>query len=115
MNEQKAFDKIKDPCPVPLPDLSLLVSRKITQIEKGNAALRWIVGFGAGKAYVKGTFEISDAKSEKLAIFEADELYAGGAGIGGAGFLDMDDLMRSFGATIAKKTVQWSRGKKLEE
>jgi len=101
--------------PAELPESSLIISGKITEVTKGNAALRWIVGFGAGKAKVKGNFEICNAKSMTLLKFEADESYAGGAGIGGAGFLDMEDLMRRFGETIGKKTVLWSRGEKIEE
>jgi hypothetical protein len=57
---------------------------------------------------------VNNTKGETLAKFQAREAYAGGLGIGGAGFIDMEDLMRRFGKTIAEKTVQWSRGEKIE-
>jgi hypothetical protein len=115
LTEQKVFEAIHDPAPANLPESSLVLSGKIIEVTKGSAALRWLVGFGAGKAKVKGRFEIANFKGTPLAKFEADEAYAGGAGIGGAGFLDMEDLMRRFGETIGKKTVQWSRGEKIDE
>lgn len=73
------------------------------------------MGFGAGKATVKKGFEILSAKGTQLAKFETDESYVGGAGIGGAGFLEMQDLIRRFGAAIGKKIVRWSRGEKIDE
>ena len=91
-----------------------MLSGKITEVNKGSEALRWIVGFGAGRARVSGSFTISNTIGETLAKFDALEAYAGGLGIGGPGFLDTEDLMRRFGKTIAEKTVQWSRGEKIE-
>jgi hypothetical protein len=112
--EEKAFDAVLDPAPEKLSQSSLLLSGKIIEVDKGSTALRWIVGFGAGKAKVKGVFEIRSCDGICLARFEAQESYAGGAGIGGANLLDMEDLMRRFGSTIAQKAVQWSRGEKVD-
>jgi hypothetical protein len=97
-----------------MPDSAVLVTGNITEIDKGNLALRWLVGFGAGKAQVSGAFEIRDSGGQALAKLKASESYLGGAGIGGAGFLDMEDLMRRFGETMADKITMWSRGEKLE-
>jgi len=114
MGELKAFETIQDPAPGTLQPSSVLVSGTLTEINKGSEALRWIIGFGAGRASITGNFAIRNAKGETLAQFDAREAYAGGLGIGGAGFLDMEDLARRFGKTVAKRTVQWSRGEKFD-
>jgi hypothetical protein len=49
------------------------------------------------------------------AKFTARESYLGGAGIGGAGFLDMEDLVRRFAETVAETTRKWARGEKIDE
>jgi len=111
---QKAFDAVLETAPAPMPDSAALITGKITEIDKGSTALRWIVGFGAGKAHVSGAFEIRDTGGQTLAKLKASESYLGGVGIGGPGFLDMEDLMRRFGETMADKITKWSRGEKLE-
>jgi len=114
LKEQKAFDEVMDSAPTPLPEGALYFSGKISEVEKGSAALRWIVGFGAGKAHVSGSFELHDAGGQSLAKLTASESYLGGAGLGGAGYLDMEDLMGRFGESTADRIVKWSRGEKLE-
>lgn len=47
--------------------------------------------------------------------FEAQESYAGGAGIGGANYLDIEDLTQRLGKTVAIRTVLWLRGEKIGE
>lgn len=86
----------------------------ITNVDKGNTALRWIVGMGAGQAKVNGDFEIQSLEGAPLAKFSARESYLGGAGIGGAGFLDMEDLVRRFAETVAETALKWSRGQPIE-
>lgn len=85
----------------------------LTEVDKGSTALRWIVGFGAGQAKIKGDFELQSPAGATLARFSASESYLGGAGIGGAGFLDMDDLMRRFSESVAETAVKWARGEKI--
>jgi Domain of unknown function (DUF4410) len=113
--EQKAFEKVLDSAPESLPESAILLSGKIYEVNKGSTALRWIVGFGAGRAKVRGVFEICGCDGKKLVKFEAQESYAGGAGIGGANYLDIEDLTQRLGKTIAIRTVLWSRGEKIEE
>lgn len=114
LKAKKAFETVFDTAPEALGESSVVVCGNITKIDKGSTALRWIVGFGAGKAKAVGDFEIRDSTGQILARFHGQESYLGGLGIGGAGFLDMEDLMRKFGETIADKTIQWSRGEKFE-
>jgi hypothetical protein len=114
LSESKTFDTILDPAPTTLAALSIILSGRITEVHKGSEALRWIIGFGAGRSRVSGTFTITSDRGETLAKFDAQETYSGGLGIGGAGFLDMEDLMQRFGKTIAVRVVQWSRGEKTD-
>ncbi len=112
--EEKLFESIQDPAPATLSESAVLVVGKITEVEKGSTALRWIIGFGAGKARVGGSFEFRDAAWRSLVKFSGTESYSGGAGIGGAGFLDMEDLMRRFGETMAERIIAWSKGEKID-
>ena len=63
---------------------------------------------------MKADFEIQSPAGATLAKFSAHESYLGGAGIGGAGFLDMDDLFRRFAETVAQTMQKWARGEKIE-
>ena len=93
---------------------AIVVSGKLTEIDKGSTAARWIIGFGAGRAIARGTFEIKDAGGATLARFESRKAYSGGAGIGGANLLDMDDLVRKLGEETANSLIRWSNGEPLE-
>jgi hypothetical protein len=86
----------------------------ITNVDKGSTALRWIVGMGAGQAKVNGDFEIQSLDGVPLMKFSARESYLGGAGIGGAGFLDMEDLVKRFAETVAETALKWSRGQPID-
>jgi hypothetical protein len=50
MAELKAFNTVLDPAPETLVESSVVLSGKITEVDKGSEALRWIIGFGAGRA-----------------------------------------------------------------
>lgn len=110
-----AFESVLAERPAELPADSIVLVGTLTEVDKGSTALRWIVGMGAGQAKVKGDFEIQDPGGVALARFSARESYLGGAGIGGAGFLDMEDLVRRFAETVAETTRDWSRGKPITE
>ncbi len=97
-----------------VPPAAIIVSGKLTEIDKGSTAARWIIGFGAGRAIARATFEIKDAGGATLARFESRKAYSGGAGIGGANFLDMDDLVRKLGEETANSLIRWSNGEPLE-
>jgi hypothetical protein len=114
LKELQSFESVIYPSDGPMPDSAVALSGRITEVEKGNAALRWIVGFGAGQERVKGTFFIRNAQGDELMEFEAEETYAGGLGIGGAGFVDIEDLMLKFGESVAKRTSRWAEGKPIE-
>ncbi len=96
------------------PPAAIVISGKLTEIDKGSTAARWIIGFGAGRAIARATFEIKDAGGVTLARFESRKAYSGGAGIGGANLLDMDDLVRKLGEETANSLIRWSNGEPLE-
>ena len=105
----KAFSQVLDPAPAPLPGDAVLVSGRITEVEKGSAAARWIVGFGAGRAHITGEFQLKDAAGNQIGTYSVRKTYAGGAGIGGAGFLDMDDLAQKLGQAAADSLADWAK------
>jgi hypothetical protein len=87
----------------------------ITEVDKGSTALRLLVGMGAGQAKVKGEFEIQNATDRAVLVrFSSRESYLGGVGIGGAGFLDMDDLVKRFAESVAETAVKWVKGERIE-
>ncbi len=113
--EERAFAEILSPAPQVLGPSAVLLRGTITEVDKGNAALRWLVGFGAGKQKLAGNFLLLDPAGKTLAEFDAEESYMGGAGIGGISFLDMEDLMQKFGRHVADRVIRWSRGLPLTE
>ena len=100
--------------PEKLPPSSILLSGKITEVDKGSKALSFIIGFGAGKAHASGLFRIRDDSGDVLAKFESREAYSGGAGIGGVDLLDVDDLMQRLGEETANSVIRWSQGGSLK-
>ncbi len=104
---------LTEPPAAPVPE-SITLSGTIIDIDKGSTALRWIVGMGAGQAQVKGVFQILGPDGTVVTEFTARESYLGGAGIGGVGFLDMDDLVRRFAETVAETTRKWARGEAID-
>jgi hypothetical protein len=81
------FESVLTERPAMLGNDAIVLVGTLTEVDEGSTALRWIVGFGAGQAKVKGEFEIQSPTGATLARFSARESYLGGAGIGGAGFL----------------------------
>jgi hypothetical protein len=88
---------------------TLLTSGKVTEIDKGSTALRFIIGFGAGRARLAGEFKLADAGGSTLAQFSVSKEYSGGAGIGGADLVDMDTLAAQLGEAAANAIVNWTQ------
>ena len=106
-------DAIRDRA-VRFPEDAVILMGTITDIDEGNSAVRWLIGMGAGQARVKGQFQIVDAAGRVLTRFNARESYLGGAGIGGPGFLNTEDLVRRFSERVAKVTRRWASGEPLD-
>ncbi len=115
LKEVGAFETIADPADPTVPANAIAVSGEITEIDKGSRAARWLVGMGAGRARASGRFAITDAGGKVLAKFDSAKAYSGGAGIGGADFLDIDDIMEKFGADTADAVVRWSKGQAIDD
>jgi hypothetical protein len=114
LKESKVFAEVLETAPADLPSNAVLITGKLTEIDKGSKAARWIIGFGAGRAKARGDFQISDPNGLKLAKFQSRKAYSGGAGIGGADFVDMEDLVQELGEETAGSVIRWSQGEPLE-
>jgi hypothetical protein len=115
MRQRHTFTTVLDAPQGAVMDTSVVLSGTILAVDNGSEVLRWLVGFGAGRAQVTGRFHLSTAGGEPLATFDARESYAGGFGIKGIGLLDMEDLMRRFGETVAAQAVHWAHGLQLAD
>jgi hypothetical protein len=104
----QAFAQVLNSVSAPGPNV-LIVKGQIIEVEKGSAAARWIVGFGAGRAHITADFQLTDSNGASLATYSVRKTYAGGAGIGGAGFLDMDDLAQKLGKEAADSLADWAK------
>lgn len=113
--ESKSFSQVQDPAPAPLSIDALVISGHITDVDKGSAAARWIVGFGAGRAHMTAEFELKDGGGNHIGTYSVRKTYAGGAGIGGAGLLDMDDIAEKLGKAAAESLANWAKTGKFEE
>ncbi len=114
LREDEEFTEVFDPAPDPVPEDAVVISGQITEIDKGDKALRLIIGFGAGQEEVAGLFSIHDSQGQILARFESRKTYSGGAGIGGSDLLDMNDLMEELGEETAHSIIRWAKGEPLE-
>jgi hypothetical protein len=112
--KNRSFDRVlTEPPAAPIAE-SITLTGTITELDEGSAALRLFVGMGAGQAQAKGEFRILGPDGADLVRFQARRSYLGGAGIGGAGFLDLDELVRRLAETVTEMTVNWSRGEPLD-
>jgi hypothetical protein len=110
LRDSGAFDSVLYPAPDPLPPEAILVSGHVTEANKGDRWMRFLVGFGAGEASAQGEFQIENGAGVPLARFETEEAYQGGTGLGGFDFYDMDDLMVMLGEETAEWVVDWTAG-----
>ncbi len=114
LTDSKAFVQVVDPASNPLPANAVIVTGKLTEADKGNTALRWLIGFGAGKAHITGEFQLAEPNGTVLGKFSVRKAYSGGAGIGGANLLDMDDLAQQLGEETANTIVAWTKTGNLQ-
>lgn len=114
LRENEQITEVFDPAPEAVPEDAIVISGDVTEIDKGNKALRFIIGFGAGRSKAAGTFSIHDAQGTVLARFESRKAYSGGAGIGGFDMLDMDEMMEELGEETALSIIRWTKGEPLE-
>jgi len=107
--KSQQFAEVLDTAPNPPQAGLLLTSGKVTEIDKGSTALRFLIGFGAGRARMAGEFKLADASGATVARFSVSKEYSGGAGIGGADLVDMDTLATQLGEAAASAIVNWNQ------
>jgi hypothetical protein len=108
-----AFEQVLETVPEPLPVDTIKVTGEITEFDKGNTALRWIIGFGAGRARVVGDFRIAEPAGGVLLQFTTSKEYAGGAGMGGANLVSFDELAEKLGEAAADAIEAWGKTGRL--
>jgi Domain of unknown function (DUF4410) len=75
-----AFAQVLDTVPDPLPTDGVKLAGQVTEFDKGSVALRWIIGFGAGRARAVGHFLVSEPAGGTVLRFTTSKEYAGGGG-----------------------------------
>jgi hypothetical protein len=111
LNELKAFDSVSDNSPNPPGPGTLAVTATLVEVDKGDVALRLFIGMGAGRERGGAHLVVKSADGNTLGSFDVHKAYSGGAGIGGASFLDIEDLTKQVGEQAAQSFVDWSQGK----
>jgi hypothetical protein len=115
LKELNAFETILvAPATSASPD-TLLVSGTVIGADEGSEALRWIVGFGAGREHVTAELELKTNDGKSLGTLKIRKAYSGGAGIGGVGFIDLKGLTTQVGEQAAQTLMDWSRGKDISD
>jgi hypothetical protein len=113
LGELKAFDSVSDtPRDSASPD-TLFVTAWVSEADKGDEALRLFVGMGAGREHVTAQLDLKDSDGKSLGHLEIRKAYSGGAGLGGAGFIDVQDLTKQVGEQAAQTLFDWSQGKQI--
>ena len=110
LNELKAFDQVIDNPSTPPGPGTLVVTATLTEVDKGDAALRFLIGMGVGREHATAHLTAMGGGST-LGAFDVRKAYSGGAGIGGVSFLDIEDLTKQVGEQAAQSLVDWSQGK----
>lgn len=108
------FPEVFDTLPESPPAGLLIVSAALTELDKGNVAARWLIGFGAGRARTAADIALLDDSRQSVARFTVAKTYAGGSGLGGANFLDVDDLVDQLGVAAGTSITNWVKTRKLE-
>jgi uncharacterized protein DUF4410 len=108
LSASQAFSQVSDSAPSPGARV-VIVTGQITEVDKGSTAARFLVGFGAGRAHITADFQLKDSSGASLGTYSVRKTYAGGAGIGGAGFLDMEDLAQKLGNAAADSLADWAK------
>jgi hypothetical protein len=98
---------------------ALMLTGTVREVAEGSAAARTLISFGAGKATLKGQFELRDASGNTLLRFESHGAEYGGGGLlfgvaGMAGSIGgQERLIKGFAVNVANTVMRWSKGKKL--
>jgi hypothetical protein len=111
LDELKAFDSVGDNTSNPPGPGTLVVTATLIEVDKGDVALRFFVGMGAGRERAGAHLVVKSADGNTIGTFDVHKAYSGGAGIGGASLIDIEDLTKQVGEQAAQSLVDWSQGK----
>lgn len=113
LGELKAFDQVTDTPPAtPSPD-TLFVTGWVSEADKGDEALRFFVGMGAGRERVTAQLDLKNSDGQSVGHLEIRKAYSGGMGIGGATVIDLEGLTKQVGEQAAQTLWDWSQGKSV--
>ncbi len=112
--EHNSLELLKNVELTNLPPSAVLLEGTITEVEKGSAAARILIGMGAGQQRALGEFTVRGAEGARLAAFTARQSYLGGQAIGGLDELKLEDLVGRLGELAAATTDKWIKGGKIK-
>jgi hypothetical protein len=81
------------------------VTATLIEVDKGDVALRFFIGMGAGRERAGARLVIKNAGGDTLGTLDVHKAYSGGAGIGGASLIDIEDLAKQVGEQAAQSLV----------
>jgi hypothetical protein len=99
---------------------ALLLAGNIKEIDEGSSVARTLISFGAGKATIKGQFELRDYSKKTLLRFESHGSEYGGGGLlfGVAGLVGgmggQERLIAGLAASVAHTIERWTKGDDLD-
>jgi|HubBroStandDraft_6_1064221.scaffolds.fasta_scaffold228721_2 hypothetical protein len=111
LGELKAFDNVSQTPPATAAPDTLFVTGWVSEADKGDEALRFFVGMGAGREHVTGQLELKNSDGQSLGRLEIRKAYSGGMGMGGATVIDLEELSKQVGEQAAQTLFDWSKGK----
>jgi len=86
-----------------------------TEMEPGNQALRYFVGYGAGAAKIQVEFEIRDPQTKKLLYKASDRFVGAGGGLGGDSKLLINMNLTKMAEAQAEFMKRIASGGKIEK
>ena len=114
LRENEAFSRVETRPETPVPKDGVKLTGVIRLVDGGDSLGRYLIGLGVGEASVYGDFVLRGPKGGIKADFAAWRKYKGGAGIGGADFLCVEDMLALLGETVADVVIDWTKGKPID-
>lgn len=100
--------------PAPLPADALVITGRFATIDAGSELTRLLIGFGAGRPTIEGTFEVVDATGKPLLRFDQDVHSSDGRGWNAHWDpYDPDSGIDAFAAETAEIIADWYHGEDL--
>ena len=98
----------------PGPEKTLKLQGKITQLDPGSRALRYVVGFGAGRSKAQAELYFVDAQSEEVVMVIADRRVAAYGVFGGDSEEHLQESFGDMARDLARFLTRLSKGEPPE-